>query len=182
MRSKSIAVVAIAVIALTANVGNAVQMDILVNGEAWSGIMGPSDIITVLWVNDLEYQYGGFGNFIINVSAGDYEAGSAYVNPALQLGSATVTPGTSGFDILLTGSAYTPLPLDVMASFEFHLPESLEDPIIIIIDPYQGAWLGTYGAVGPADGLPYFVVPEPTTIALLGIGALSLLRRRRKTA
>ncbi|MHC4212438.1 MAG: hypothetical protein ACYSWP_03590 [Planctomycetota bacterium] len=152
-------------IVMIANVSSAVQMDIFVNGEAWTGgDVAPSDIITVLWINDLEDQYGGFGTFYINVSAGYYEAGSGYLNPALTLSCITPFPLASGFDVLLCGTSYNPLPLVVMASFEFHVPEGLEDPAIIIIDPYQGAWLGTYGAVGPADGLPYVelhVTPEP---------------------
>jgi hypothetical protein len=167
---------------VVSGVANGVVMDILVNGQPWQGedVKG-SDIITVLWINDMEYQYGGFGSFTINVSNGDYVADSGYINPALSLGSITVTPKDPGHDVLLTGSQM-PLPVDVMASWEFHVPDYKVDSDYIIIDPVSGAWLGVYASPGPDDNLPYVVlhvIPEPMTIALLGLGGLFLLRRRK---
>ena len=66
--------------------------------------------------------------------------------------------------------------------------------MILIMEDWEGMYGGpplttlitTYVADGDvygelADvGELYLHIPEPTTIALLGIGALSLLRRRRK--
>ena len=65
----------------------------------------------------------------------------------------------------------------------------------VTIDAASGTWSGWGAAVGPVDGfndgttpgyeiygLPYAqvtVIPEPMTIALLGLGGLALLRRRK---
>jgi hypothetical protein len=63
-------------IALMANVGSAAMVDILVNGEVWTGeSVRPSDIITVTWVNTDVGIWGGFGDFLINVSNGDMVGG-----------------------------------------------------------------------------------------------------------
>ena len=40
--------------------------------------------------------------------------------------------------------------------------------------------LGVWGTTGRADNFQATVVPEPATLAALGLGALALLRRRRK--
>ena len=66
---------------------------------------------------------------------------------------------------------------------------------VVIIDATSGSWSGYDAAVGPVDGLydgetpayeayglPYAevtIIPEPMTIALLGLGGLFLLRRRK---
>jgi len=66
---------------------------------------------------------------------------------------------------------------------------------VVIIDAASGTWSGYEAVVGPVDGLydgetpayeayglPYAeitVIPEPMTIALLGLGGLFLLRRRK---
>ena len=177
---------AFALIALVANVGNAATIDILVNDQAYTGQdVVASDIITVIWVNDETYKYGGFGSFLMNVSAGDFVPDSGWTYPGLALGSVTDTVVGDGFDVLITGSqTYPELPLEPMASFDFHVGADLEPSTDIIIDPYQGSWVGTYAAVGGDDSLPYVVlhvgIPEPATICLLGLGALSLIRRRRK--
>ncbi len=167
-----------------AGVANAAVIDILVNGGEWTGEdVKPSDIITVIWVNDLAYQYGGFGEFTINVSNGDYVADTGYINPALSLGSIAVTPKDGGgMDVLLTGTAM-PLPEDILASWDFHVPEYKVESDYIIIDPVLGPYMSVYAAPGPDDNLPYVVlhvIPEPMTIALLGLGGLFLVRRRRK--
>ena len=67
-------------------------------------------------------------------------------------------------------------------------------PGTVTIDAVSGTWSGWPAVVGPVDafndgttpgyevyGLPYdqIVIPEPMTIALLGLGSLFLLKRRK---
>ena len=77
----------------------------------------------------------------------------------------------------------------VLYSFEFHVPDGLEPSTIITIDDitdysasppmYTMISFEDYTMDSDVDGVEIHV-PEPATIALLGFGALSLLRRRRK--
>lgn len=48
------------------------------------------------------------------------------------------------------------------------------------IDSLTGAKPDSWGQVVDLEGLQYEVVPEPATMALLGIGAAALLRRKKK--
>ncbi len=174
------------VIALIGNVCSAAYIDILVNEQAWTGgNVAPSDIITVLYGNATPYVYGGsFGAYNINVSIGEFVSG--WLHSALSITpSMTATAGTEGgFDLYVTGGSLGVMPEDIVMSFVFHVPDYIVESDAIIIDPDAGFFPTTssYAYPGSDDGNPYIVlhVPEPATIALLGIGALSLLRRRRK--
>lgn len=170
-------------IVLIANVGNAALLDILVNEVTWTGdAVAPSDIITVTWINDEGAGiWGGFGDFTINVSNGD-EMANAWVDQSLMLPGITITPKTEGFDVFITGSGM-PMPEGPVAGFDFHVPDYKQESDYIMIDPMLGTWFSRVASPGPGDELPYIVlhvVPEPTTIGLLGLGALALIRRRRK--
>ena len=87
------------------------------------------------------------------------------------------------------GGAPVPAGL-VLYSFEFHVPEGLEESTYIQIDdvidmaaspPLMTSIMAEgYLFINDVTGTEIHVIPEPTTIALLGLGALSLLRRRRK--
>ena len=177
------------VIALIGNICSAAYIDILVNEQAWTGgNVAPSDLITVLYGNATPYVYGGsFGAYNINVSNGEYVPDSGWLHSALSITpSMTATPMTEGgFDLYVTGGSLGVMPEEIVMSFVFHVPDYKVESDTIIIDPTTGFFPTTsnYAAVGGDDGHPYIVLhvtPEPTTIALLGIGALSLLRRRRK--
>ena len=76
----------------------------------------------------------------------------------------------------------------VLYSFEFHVPELPPSSIILIDDvtdmgaspPLSTSIMtSAYAFISDVDGVEIHT-PEPTTIALLGLGALSMLRRRRK--
>ena len=171
-------------IALIANVCNAASMEILVNGQDYTGQdVVASDIITVNWLEDNAYIYGGFEGLRINVSAGDYAAGTASLIGGLTLPSILVETAGDGFNVDITGTGL-PFPTGIVATWDFHVGEDLEESSIILIDPTVGPYAGIYADLGGQDGLPYqelhVGVPEPATICLLGLGALSLIRRRRK--
>jgi hypothetical protein len=93
-------------------------------------------------------------------------------------------PMYDGFDFLVNNMAgTTPFPAyAVIYSILFHVPEYKQESDYIIIDPTSGTWDGIPADIGDGDGLPYIVlhvVPEPMTVALLGLGGLFLIRRRK---
>ena len=168
-------------IALMANVGSAAMIDILVNGNPWTGdSVRPSDIITVTWVNTDVGVWGGFGDFLINVSNGD-QVGGEWIHTSLLLPFIEIIPKEPGYDVYMGGGGM-PTPEGPIAGWEFHVPDYKQDSDLIIIDPYSGTFNNVVAIPGADDGLPYVVLhvtPEPTTIALLGLGGLFLLRRRK---
>jgi len=171
-------------IALMANISSAARIDLLVDDVPWTGEdVKPSDIITVTWVNDEGPGiWGGFGDFTINVSNGDLYEGTGWILSTLMLPGITITPKTEGYDVFITGSGM-PMPEGDIAGWTFHVPDYKEESDYIIIDPVLGMWFMDVATPGPDDGLPYVVlhvIPEPMTIALLGLGGLFLVRRRRK--
>jgi hypothetical protein len=89
----------------------------------------------------------------------------------------------TGFDVFFNSSTLMPFPAGWIWTAIFHVPDYKLPSDEIIIDPYGGNWAGTLADLGPDDQLPYIVlhvIPEPMTIALLGLGGLFLVRKRRK--
>lgn len=90
-----------------------------------------------------------------------------------------------------TGYAFPPeVTSGILYSFEYHVPQLPESTYITIDDvvgdnPFGGpayatsfGW-GDYTTTTQLDALVIHVIPEPMTIALLGLGGLFLLRRRK---
>jgi hypothetical protein len=158
---------------------SAVTMEVLVDGEPWDGgSVEPSDYITLMLVTTpgTTPQPIGVGSSV-TVSDGDLQAN--WILPGYFGNWPQITdPLGRGFSI---GGNATWMPGTVTAdgifvTIEFHVPDDMQSSDYIAID-----WVGMYGAE-PLEQLSgvIHVVPEPTTIALLGLGGLCLLRRRRK--
>ena len=161
----------------------------------------PSDVITINLVSDV--LIAGIGSLAIGSSSGTAQAPLALHSLITALPNTGTIHNSGGILIhSISGTTGTGLPPvtiaagEVIYSFEFHVPE-LPDSTWITIEDYTGA-----SPVGPplstlitmynpqTEQLSSLTdvtaveihIPEPATICLLGIGALSLLRRRRKTA
>ena len=153
----------------------------------------PSDIVVIQIVTDAVDVADGASQIsvgsITTDSGGTAQAPWA-VNPGFDW-AMFLNPGTVVNDgtTLITGmngniGFGSPNVLGILASFEFHVPELPESSIITIDDFIEGSTLTNvlfpWGSVIDLNPVEIHVIPEPATIALLGIGALSLLRRRRK--
>jgi hypothetical protein len=180
MMKKLLALVLVLAMAQTAS---AVTMQILVNGEPWTGdSVRPSDYITYsLHVTPLTLPQPIPLGSLITVDHGDLQ--THWLHPGKGLGtwpvvtyplgdgfsiggSATWFPGTPGTDA--TGKA-----IEIV----FHVPDDMQDSDYITITAVGAFGADRWEQIGDAV---IHVVPEPTTIALLGLGGLCLLRRRRK--
>jgi hypothetical protein len=164
-----------------------------------------SSIITINVVSDVDVT--GIGQLSIG-STGGTASTPLYMDARLSaLRNLGTIYNSAGILILgISGGTYTALPPvtvaagDIIYSFEYHVPE-IPDSTFLSIAAWEGdnpdgipyplstsitTWEdtggeGTFGELTDVGTLDLHI-PEPTTIALLGIGALSLLRRRRKTA
>ena len=90
----------------------------------------------------------------------------------------SVNPNPQGGFEVVVGAAvpagYLP---GALWSLEFHVPGDLQPSETIVIEHTAGSYNGVY----PPNVLPtvvLHVIPEPMTIALLGLGGLLLHRRR----
>jgi hypothetical protein len=171
-------VIVLLTVAMFASVANAATWDIRVNGGAWDGgSVGPSDIITLVF-NEPVSGFGGFGDFTANVSLGEYQADTLGFHPGpwVLAPFGSVTPQGGGFDVYAAASGF-PAPTGDIMWLDFHVPE-VEESTEIVISHVLGSWNNVFPPGAVAD-LVLHVTPEPTTIALLGFGALALLRRRK---
>lgn len=97
---------------------------------------------------------------------------------------------SNGMLVEYMGAAVTidpPIPVTgVLYSFEYHIPQATESTIITIssfadgddyLEPYF-VYFGGGEYEGPVSEVTIHVVPEPTTIVLLGLGGL-LMRLRK---
>ena len=157
-------------------------LDITVNDQPYAGgDVYPSDIIKVVWNTTLS-AFGGYAGLDFDVSLGDYEADSFSTLQAPPLIGTDLGPvDTANGMAIQGGNAGTPHPAGWLFEFEFHVPEGTPYSTIIILDALAGGYNYQQAAPGAADGWPYaeiHVVPEPMTIALLGLGGLFLRRRK----
>ena len=134
----------------------------------------PGDIVTFNIGNDTAAAGGTIG-LELNVSqAQDGSAGDIgwWLYPSLPV---TVTPdGSGGLDFAFPDGT---IGLGVIGEWfyvEFTVPGTAA-----IGSTVDLTWSGTIFNITP-DIVSLPVVPEPTTIALLGLGSLALLRRRKK--
>jgi hypothetical protein len=164
-----------------ASVASATGIMITVNGDPYTGqeVQG-SDWIQVWWIESEQTTALTFTTgFNINVDHGDYADDYwVYKTPAFG-GFVATDPVGDGFDFGVSGNTmWTPgepyLPGEVFM-YEFHVPYDLDESSYITIDV-----TGTYGGVDYSqDDIVLHVFPEPMTIALLGLGGLFLVRRRK---
>jgi hypothetical protein len=160
------------------------EVTITVNDQPYTGqdVKG-SDIIKVVW-NTPAQVFGGYSALTYDVSIGDYEADSfsTLATPSPLIAN-TLAPGDTGAGMNITGgTSGMPHPAGWLFEFEFHVPYDLQPSTIIVLDATAGGFTGqTNAAPGPDDVWPYtelHVIPEPMTIALLGLGGLFLRRRK----
>ncbi len=169
-----------------------ISFDIEVNDAPYVGQdLYPGDFVdvtmreTVLW-------FGGHSGVKTNFSFGNEISISDLIFPhpnflASFARPAPLDPGLTGFTV---ESGFSTIDGSILGTaFDFwhtrlQIPVNAQ-PTTLVIDMYQGAFGGTSrgnAAVGPNDGWAYqelTVLPEPATMALLGLGSLTVLRRRR---
>jgi hypothetical protein len=169
------------VLAMAASVSAVtVTYDITVNDQPYTGqdVQG-SDIIHVQWMAAPEDLMGGFGAIVIDIDHGDYVANSFSQQAGFIMSTmGVVSPVGDGFQVTggNTGFNLAPDQVNGVIAWDFHVPMDLEPSTLITIAPIAG----TFNLV-PAAQLPsvtLHVIPEPMTIALLGLGGLFLRRRK----
>ena len=155
---------------------------ITVNDQPYTGqSVEPSDIIKVVWDTTTSIM-GGYAGLNYDVSLGDYEAGSFSTVGAPPLIGTTIALGETAEGMAVTGgNAGMPHPAGWLFEFEFHVPFDTPYSTVIVLDALTGGYGGDLAVAGDQDLYPYdeiHVVPEPMTIALLGLGGLFLRRRK----
>jgi len=157
----------------------------------------PSDMITIEIVTDFSQGSQGADTGTGTISM-DYVHAFVTVAPAVSVGTASATWLHAGFNDLHTtglpvnaggiavqgvaGSTTTTAP-DVAAgailwSMEFHIPDLPASTWInITTDNFFAAPTDMSDMALETNGLLLHIVPEPVTVALLGLGGLFLRRR-----
>jgi hypothetical protein len=172
--------VCLLILAMASSVFAVGSLRIMVNDQPWDGTdVKPSDIITVMVYEDTANP-GSFGfGTLIEVSNGDYIADSFYLMPGGMMGTLTLDPITGGGMVISGNTSYFPGPAYPLPgeelSWQFHVPDYKQpsDMIEITLTGFYGDQqdMSTWSTA-------LHVIPEPMTVALLGLGGLFLRRRK----
>ena len=134
------------------------------------------------------------------VTAGDYDTAFSFSSPVLTfdpivnpdaraLASVTVGPDdtlTGAYSYMAYRSLYNDTSVfadlvDTPVGWPGGSDSTGWQPIMGTVSSMQAKWRFTVTAEGIASGTSYYeIIPEPTTIALLGLGSLALLRKRKQ--
>ena len=158
--------------------------DVVVTG---SGSINTTDLSLSqsIWSAYIEADWGvttgGTSPFSVSVDVWAGISGpSAIGSPAGSLGSADTSSGDrfgvffrSGYDSLIVEEGY-------VSGTALSGTATWEDKSFAYFGLSEGTYEWTWGSGANADTATITVVPEPATMALLGLGGLGLLRRKRK--
>ena len=157
------------ILALVFSMTSAASAALLTLGGATEVDEGMTAVVTGISDTDDDSWFGyiGFDPAVVGVSG--------VVATANAGGDSYVTPDPAGYtgyyEIAAADSAE---PFDVAAGVQFEISvfgAALHD--VYTIDLYASDWFTVL------DSVQVTVIPEPMTIALLGLGSLFLLRRRK---
>jgi hypothetical protein len=174
-KMKRLLVLSIVLAMATVALADSVELrigDVLYDGQ---DVM-PSDWVSVVLVGGATTYPIAYGSYV-NSTLGDQWSAS-YPTPATMGGWTFIAAG-DGFTSSGSLNWIPPKATDNgdVLGVTFHIPDGTLPSTEFVVD-----WNVIYNSVAYQGSQVLHVVPEPATIALLGIGALSLLRRRRKTA
>jgi hypothetical protein len=148
---------------ITIDMSDEINMDIIYTNEGAPGLLGLDSIVTAtgpgsLDVSQLTWPFDeGFNRTI------EYVPGTSYNISTGSFGGINDTIAVDHVLLhcdLVPGDVFVVMSPDTAGGGSIHVDGS----------PYQGTW-------GP--GVTVHQIPEPMTIALLGLGGLALLRRRK---
>jgi hypothetical protein len=152
----------------------------------------PSDVITIELRDNNPVSVAGFMIDWITDTDGAVALGTASEPQLFHSSFASTWPGILNSNGMLVEYLSAALgdapPNKVLYTFEYHIPCVCPSTIIEIQTKWDGVnwWIPwfdyTDGSHYEGAVIPVLIhmVPEPTTIALLGLGGLALLRKHRK--
>ena len=149
--------------------------------------VAPSDLIFMDFQDYTNTGFGGLAGFTIGASNGEF------IDVLFNPGPWNMIPfaaypdqfyngpegAPSGFVVAIDGAGLPdPTSPDLIFTLVFHVPDYKEPSDEIFVDYLLGGWDNMYDF--PQLSVAFHVSPEPMTIALLGLGGLFLVRRRKK--